>query len=469
MNNNRIYAMGTPLTEEQVAVAFAMCSRSPNPFDKSAQQVSEARAAEFNEKWVLGYGHSSVAEHAITHLAVENISRVCADHLEDGRLSSYTEKSSRYQIIPIDGWHLPTELQEQAINHNNFDTLNQYRETMHSLMVDYRKVLEGLATYRKDQTPRRQNESEDAWLRRRRQESLDDARSLLPAATLTNLGMTINARSLAYLISRMRSSPLDEDRKVAESMEQNGTDTFPSLLRHAEGTEALQKRQRLLPPEPSDRPLGARLLNHDPDAEMITAEALRFSGATPQGQDDATSIRTATADLGPHDQPQREFEIPEYLFEVTLDYGALRELRRHRMMTFLQRSLTALDGHDIPAAIAAADLADIFENAMTRTAQLHQRLLDEGMTYAAQYAICHAHRQTVRIKPNLRQLRNVARLRTQPKAHLGIRNPVHDMARQVKQVHPQLYASVLDAVVSPEAEPKKPVPARPGQPALDGI
>ena len=95
----RVYSMSSELTEEQVAVAFAMTSRSPDSFDVIAERVSEEKAASFHDKWVLGYGHSSVAEHAILHLAVEDISRVAADAIEDCRLASYTEKSSRYQKI----------------------------------------------------------------------------------------------------------------------------------------------------------------------------------------------------------------------------------------------------------------------------------------------------------------------------------------------------------------------------------
>ena len=100
------------LTEEQIAVAFAMTSRRPEAFDEIAQQVSEEKAADFNERWVLGYGHASVAEHAVVHMAVENVSRLAVDALEDNRLASYTEKSSRYQVMPEDYYYIPEELNQ---------------------------------------------------------------------------------------------------------------------------------------------------------------------------------------------------------------------------------------------------------------------------------------------------------------------------------------------------------------------
>jgi len=87
-----------------------MTSRRPEAFDEIAKQVSEEKAADFHERWVLGYGHGSVAEHAVVHLAVENVSRLACDTLEDNRLASYTEKSSRYQVMAQDYFYFPEEL-----------------------------------------------------------------------------------------------------------------------------------------------------------------------------------------------------------------------------------------------------------------------------------------------------------------------------------------------------------------------
>ena len=86
------------LSPETIAVAFAKTSRSPQSFQEIANDLSSEKSAEFNEKWVVGYGHSSVAEHAVLHIAIENISRLAVECLESNRLASYTEKSSRYQI-----------------------------------------------------------------------------------------------------------------------------------------------------------------------------------------------------------------------------------------------------------------------------------------------------------------------------------------------------------------------------------
>ena len=107
-DSRRIYNLDDKgMTQEELAVTFAMTSRSPEPFDEIAERVTAEKSAEFHERWVLGYGHSSVAEHAVIHLAVENISRLACDTLEDNRLASYTEKSSRYQVMTEAGFHTP--------------------------------------------------------------------------------------------------------------------------------------------------------------------------------------------------------------------------------------------------------------------------------------------------------------------------------------------------------------------------
>ena len=95
----RIYSLDArELTEEQIAVAFAMTSRRPEPFDEIAQQVSQEKAADFHERWVLGYGHASVAEHAVLHLAAENISRLACDTLE-----ATTSGVIHREVFPLSG------------------------------------------------------------------------------------------------------------------------------------------------------------------------------------------------------------------------------------------------------------------------------------------------------------------------------------------------------------------------------
>src|SRR5512135_1792666 len=100
------------LKPEVIAVAFAKTSRSPESFREIAAQLTEETSARFHEKWVVGYGHASVAEHAVLHIAVENLSRLAVEALESNRLASYTEKSTRYQKWGANDFYIPPELAE---------------------------------------------------------------------------------------------------------------------------------------------------------------------------------------------------------------------------------------------------------------------------------------------------------------------------------------------------------------------
>ena len=149
IHRRRIYPLSPrDLTEEQIAVTFAMTSRSPEPFDEIAQRVTEESAASFNERWVVGYGHASVAEHGILHLAVENISRLACDTLEDNRLASYTEKSSRYQVIDPDSFHVPQELDSSPALRETYIT------TCRNLFTTYHQLLDGVLDHLRRTSPR---------------------------------------------------------------------------------------------------------------------------------------------------------------------------------------------------------------------------------------------------------------------------------------------------------------------------
>jgi len=161
--HRRVYPLDARLlTEEQIAVAFAMTSRVPDPFDVIAQRVSEEKAADFHERWVLGYGHASVAEHAVVHLAIENISRLACDGLEDNRLASYTEKSSRYQVIDADCFHTPAELDGHPALKREYETTCRY------LFAVYQQLIDGCIEYLRCVHPQRGRESDSAYYLRLR-------------------------------------------------------------------------------------------------------------------------------------------------------------------------------------------------------------------------------------------------------------------------------------------------------------
>src|SRR5512136_1687740 len=226
------------LSPEVIAVAFAKTSRSPESFREIAAGLTEEKSAEFHDKWVVGYGHASVAEHAVLHLALENVSRLAIESIESNRLASYTEKSTRYQVFDRDAYYTPSNIaaSQQA---------GLYRDTIHLLFDTYFASIEPVRAVILKKYPRHESENEKKYEGRIRSKWIDNCRYLLPTATLANVGVTANARVLEHAISKMMSHPLEEVREIGAEMKSVAQMEVPTLVKYANRSEYLAKQMRL--------------------------------------------------------------------------------------------------------------------------------------------------------------------------------------------------------------------------------
>ncbi len=449
---SRVYPLDArSLTAEEIAVAFAMTSRRPESFDKIAEQVSQEKAANFHERWVLGYGHASVAEHAVVHLAVENVSRLTGDTLEDNRLASYTEKSSRYQVMPKDYFHVPTELDDQP------QLRQTYVATAQGLFQSYFRLIEGCMEHLRRSVPQGERERAGSYNLRLRRLATDSCRSALPAATLTNIGVTANTRALEHAISKLMSASLTEERQLGEDLREQGRHIAPTLIRYADRNKYLEASVRrdwqlALPMDaPADPPqLLVRLVHWDPQAEEKVAAALLFRqsaadyrAACRQAQEMNPEARQRLIDgyledIGDHDAAMREFELVDYTFELVMDYGAYREFKRHRMQSYFPQPLSVGLGYKTPRLVTEAGLAGEFQGAMSQ-AEEGYRLIAQFSPLAAQYLATHGHYRRVLSKLNLRECYHLFKLRSAQEAHESVREPVIEAMRLAVDTHPQLF------------------------------
>ena len=454
----RVYPLDAhELTEEQIAVAFAMTSRRPEPFDEIAQQVSQEKAADFHERWVLGYGHASVAEHAVLHLAVENISRLACDTLEDNRLASYTEKSSRYQVMPPDYFYLPQELADDA------GLGKLYSQACKHLFQEYLEFIDLTMDHLRGANTKGDRESDSAYNIRLRRFATDSCRAILPAATLTNVGVTVNARVLEHAISKLLSSGLAEERNLGGELLERGRAITPTLIKYADRNDYLAEipaNQRVLaekhlpePAAPESSPgqqTQVRLAHWDTQAEEKIAAAILYrqselsydevwrSVLDMAEGDRHEIISQCLSGLGPHDAPVREFESADYTFDIMMDYGAYREFKRHRMMSYVPQPLTVSNGFQVPPLLSDAGLNDRFQEAMGRIEEAF-RQVDINHPLAAQYLVTHAHYQRVLAKINVRECFHLFKLRSSGLAHFAIREPVIQAMKLVVETHPGLF------------------------------
>ncbi len=450
----RIYPLDPrKLTEEQLAVVFAMTSRSPDPFDVIAKRVTEEKAADFHERWVLNYGHASVAEHAVLHMAVENISRLVADDLEDNRLASYTELSSRYQVIGPGHYHVPKEMDGHPLR-------EVFVSACDGLFEAYGAVTEGLREFLSHETPQREEESDKGHRLRIRRVATDSARFLLPAATVTNVGFTINARGMEHAITKLLSSGLMEEREIGQDLKEQGREITPTLIKYADYNEYLaltrsaqQDAAGPIKTHPPDQALGgveAKLVHADPQAEqkLVAALLYRHSGepydvAWSRARDMGAEERERVVDeamsrLGGHDIPVRELETVDYTFDLTMDYGAYREFKRHRMQTYIPQPLTVVHGYIVPPLVEGAGLKGRFQEAMSTAEEGFERVARE-LPDVARYLVTHAHNRRVLSKMNLRECYHLFKLRTQSQAHFTLREVVGQAMELTQKEHPLLF------------------------------
>jgi thymidylate synthase ThyX len=443
----RIYLLDPgQYSPETIAVAFAKTSRSPLSFDEIAADLNAEKSADFNEKWVVGYGHASVAEHAVLHIAIENISRLAVETIEANRLASYTEKSTRYQNWDQQAFYTPAELDGHPI-------AQEYQDTCSALFNLYRDCQPLLQTQKAQECPQQPGESNEAFKHRLRSSALDVARYLLPAASLANLGMTANARMLEHAISKMLSSPLEEVLQIGKTVKETACTSVPTLIKYAVANEyqrtlADRMVENILPLDEVARSGDwLSLIDFNPlGVERILASLLFRYGTRDYGNylEHITSLtsleKKALLDsiltgLGLHDILPHEFEHTTYTFDVTMDQGAFYEVKRHRMMTQSPQALGADLRFATPRLMVDCGLLKHYQAVMDRAAACWKRLADWNPAVAS-YIVPNGFQRRVLLSMNAREAFTFIKLRSSPNAHFAVRRVACRMAEEIHKAHP---------------------------------
>jgi thymidylate synthase ThyX len=449
MPEREIYLLSPrSLSPETIAVAFAKTSRSPESFRAIAAELSDEKSAQFHEKWVVGYGHASVAEHAVLHIAFENVSRLAIESIEGNRLASYTEKSTRYQKWELADFTVPPELGEAG-----HPLCGEYVDTVRFLFKTYADSLGPVRNLIFERFPRRENEKDEAWDRRIRSKYVDVCRFILPAASLANVGMTANARVFENMIRKMLSHELREVRQIGEKVKEVALGETPTLVKYAEAvpylietTHDLADRPRSAVHGPSD---WCNLISYDKDGEkkILAAALYRFgemsyADALAQVKSLKKAERTKLAEsllgrLGKYDIPLRELEYATYTFDLVMDQGAYAEFKRHRMMTQTPQKLTTRLGYAVPRLMTESGFGSQYEAAMESAAKLYERLyqVNPGV---AQYVVPNGFNRRVLAQFNLREAFAFCQLRSATNAHFSIRRIAQRVYEELARVHPLL-------------------------------
>jgi len=446
MPEREIYLLSPrALSPETIAVAFAKTSRAPESFREIAAELSDEKSAQFHEKWVVGYGHASVAEHAVLHVAFENVSRIAIETIESSRLASYTEKSTRYQKWGPDDFTIPPELDSHPLR-------DEFIQTVRFLFSTYAESLEPTKNLILGRTPRRENESDEAYDRRIRSQYVDRCRFILPAAANANVGMTANARVIEMMIRKMLSHPLAEVRQIGEKMKEVAKAEAPTLVKYADAVSYFVETAKEVGGQKSvvngqsdwcalidydkdgeDKILAAALYRFD---EIPFANALTYVKALGQSEKESLA-ESLLGKLGRYDVPLRELEYSTYTFDLVMDQGAYAEFKRHRMMTQTPQRLTARLGYTVPLLVTEAGFGSKYEAAMESALKMYEKLhaFDSDV---AQYIVPNGFNRRVLAQFNLREAFAFCQLRSAANAHFSIRRVAQKIFEDMARVHPLL-------------------------------
>jgi thymidylate synthase ThyX len=453
------------LPEVVKGALFARYSRSPlslrrlflqefvGDLDIEGDQTIDAtvglrRAEELYDKVFFEYGDDSVAQLGGVHLACEQASNVLTKVLEWGRLMAYLEQSTRYIAYDQRLGGRYRYYRDPEILNSSLGT--RYIADMDRIFDAYSGLVPQMQEFFKATTPKDPSDSDFAYRTAIKARALDAIRGILPASSLSNLGIYGTGQAYEALLLRMRSHPLPESRTYADLMLTELRKVVPSFLKRVdlpdrgERTSAYLADTRDSMEAVVDGLFGdetggivdddvVELVDFDPDGEVKTVAAMLYpytslSDATIDARVRAMSVEdrldVIKAYVGHREnrrqRPGRAFERTDYRFDVLSDYGAFRDLQRHRMLTIDWQPLSPRHGFVMPKAVVAAGVEGEFRGAMERSAALHQALMEDHPDQAA-YAVSLAYRVRYSMQFNAREAMHMLELRTTPQGHEAYR------------------------------------------------
>ena len=410
-------------------------------------QVGVARAEKLYAKVFSEYGDDSVAQLGGVHLACEGVSNVLTKVLEWGRLMAYLEQSTRYVPYtdrPGGRWkyHVPRELEGTPLR-------AQFQATLDRTFEIYTRWFEPMQEHFRARVPKEAGDSDGVYRAAIRAKALDTLRGLLPAAVQSNMGLFGTGQAYEALLLRMRASPLAESREYAHLMLTELRKVIPAFLtrvdqpeRGVQWTQYLADARaategiagHLLAGEDSEPRPEVTLTDFDPDGEVkVVAAALYAVSDLPDDQLFDAARRMSAADRAAvlrayvghranrRHKPGRAFERTAYRFDVLSDYGAFRDLQRHRLLTLEWQPLGTRHGYVEPDAIETAGAHGDWSEVMGASAELYEALHAAGHSAVAPYAVSMAYRIRYYMDMNAREAMHLIELRTAPQGHPAYR------------------------------------------------
>ena len=424
------------------------------------QEQTEAikKAQSFYDRILDGYGDDSIGELGGAHLALENISILAAKEVEDARIGgSPLEKSTRY--IYFDQKYLGQYLYYKEPNIMTSAYRDLYTKTCNTLFETYSRLIPFVTTHIAMSFPKSEEISQGAYQAALRAKVLDSLRGLLPASTMTNMGVFGNGRFYETLIQKLNCHPLVEMQEMGKKSHVELSKVIPSFVRRAEGSHRYQKTfndykekieetvkkisNQYLSSKEQEKGASVKLIDYDKDGLDHLITALLFSGSKlsfseikkvvkEMNEEEKERIIESIGNLRQnrrHKSP-RALEHFEMTFEIVADFGVFRDLQRHRMLTQERQILNCDLGYYIPQEIAGTEIEHDYREAMEEAKKTFD-LIAKEFPEEAQYVVPIGYHVRWYFHLNLRALQWMCELRSQPQGHPTYRLVVQEMVKQI--------------------------------------
>ena len=452
------------ITNEDEAAFAAIVGQAPDERQTTQDQSAAIRKAQsFYDRILDGYGDDSIGELGGAHIAIENVSMIAAKMLEDSRIGgSPLEKSTRYVYFDqkVKGEYL--FYREPILMTSAYRDI--YVNTCNMLFETYSRLIPPLTAMIEEKFPKDPNISKVAYTAALRAKVLDCLRGLLPASTMTNMGVYGNGRFFEQLIHKLQVNPLAEMQDIGKRMYEELAKVIPSFIRRSDPShhthqafsqfwdnmqtelQTVSERnlifsERLMEP-------GVRLVSYDPDSVIKVAGAMLFSHGNKSLTDlwqhcrrlpDEEIARILDAGCNARENRRqkspRALEHANFTFEIISDFGVYRDLHRHRMLTQERQLLCCDYGYYIPPEIVDTDLEGEYTSAMQKAKEVYDTIAAE-LPEEAQYAVPMAFHVRWYFHVNLRALQWLCELRTASAGHPSYRLVAQTMAKQLCEALP---------------------------------
>lgn len=434
------------VTPETLSASYARISRDPRPVNelRAVARAEVERARRSNQNIIFKMGHHSVAEHAVFNFDIIGVSRIAIEEIEKFRLCSYTEKSQRYITLGED-FVIPEEIKKTGKQ----DIFVRTIKAQNSLYHKFYKKLKAYFFEKNKEMARNPKEHSilEGWAK-------EDARYVVSLATEGQLGMTINARNLEFLIRRFASKKLAELREFNRKIYALAKEVAPSIILFTEANDfdlktyrEIEEKAQLFSEASKKSKELVCLVDFTAEADTkLIASLLHTSSSLPyeecfkkakvlSSEERREFLKSAYKHMEFYDSPLREFEYVSLTYDLIISGSCFAQLKRHRMATLTVQKYSPELGVTVPPSIEEIGSKKEFMEMIEETNHVYS-LLKENIEYGAEYVLTNAHRRRVLLKVNARELYHISRLREDATAQWDIRRTAGEMSRLAREVMP---------------------------------